>query len=75
VSVSEYIVFVVNLFGEEEKPAKAAPKKTLPRSGPAPKRTPRKRGYDYGSEPRAVYAKIKEGNVVTLWHCCDSKPS
>jgi hypothetical protein len=67
---------MVNLFGEEEKPEKAAPKKTpLPPPKLAPKRTHRKRGYDYGSEPRAVSAKIKEGNVVTLWHCCASKPS
>ena len=65
----------VDLFGNVERPEKAAPKKTLPRSAPAPKRTPRKRGYDYGSEPRAVSAKIKEGNVVTLWHWCASKPA
>jgi hypothetical protein len=59
---------MLNLFGEEDKPEKAAPKKKpLPPPKLAPKRAP-VTGYDYGSEPRAVSARIKEGDVVTLWH-------
>jgi hypothetical protein len=58
----------VDLFGNVERPEKAAPKKkSLPPPKLAPKRAP-VTGYDYGSEPRAVSARIKEGNVVTLWH-------
>jgi hypothetical protein len=65
---------MVNLFGEEDKPEKAAPKKKpLPPPKLAPKRAP-VTGYDYGSEPRPMRG-VKEGDTFTCWHCCASKPS
>ncbi len=58
----------VDLFGDLERPAKAAPKKPQPKPSPAPKRSPVTGGYAYGSEGRAIKGSVKEGNVVTLWH-------
>lgn len=57
----------VDLFGNVERPAKAAPKKPQPKPSPTPKRPP-VTGYDYGSEGRAIKGIVKQGNIVTLWH-------